>query len=82
MLGIEVIAQAASGEEIEKAVAAGAKLVACSAALRDSVPKDVGAVGLLDSRVEKPEGPRPLLARSRCAAMCAACRHTYPAHCL
>ena len=56
MLGMEAIVHAASSEEIEQAVAAGARLVACAPALRDAVPKDVGAVGLLDTRVEKPEG--------------------------
>ena len=30
--------------------------MACSVSLRDAVPKDVGAVGLLDARVENPEG--------------------------
>jgi hypothetical protein len=81
VLGIEAIVQAASAEEIEQAVAAGVKLVACSAALRDSVPKDVGAVGLLDSRLEKPEGRRPLCTPSRCAAKCALSCHTCPEHC-
>ena len=56
MLGMEAIVHAASSEEIEQAVAAGAKLVACSVSLRDAVPKDVGAVALLDARVENPEG--------------------------
>jgi len=55
VLGMEAIAKVSSPEELDKAVAAGAKLVACDAALRASVPKDVGAVALLDSRVEEPE---------------------------
>lgn len=54
VLGMEAIVKVTSPDELDKAVAAGAKLVACDAALRESVPTDIGAVALLDSRVEEP----------------------------
>jgi len=54
VLGMEAIVKVTSPDELDKAVAAGAKLVACDAALRQSVPTDIGTVALLDSRVEKP----------------------------
>ena len=54
VLGLEPVASATSAEDIEQAVAAGAKIIACEAAVRGDVPKDVGAVGLLPSRKQDP----------------------------
>jgi hypothetical protein len=54
LLGIEAIVRASSAQQVEQAVAAGATLIACDADVRDSVPKDVGAIGLVASRVEDP----------------------------
>jgi len=53
-LGMEAIVQVATAEELEQATASGVKLVACDVSLRDSVPKDVGAIGVIGSRCQDP----------------------------
>jgi indole-3-glycerol phosphate synthase len=54
VLAMEAIVEVASKEEIERAVAAKANMLACPISLRDSIPKEIAAVALLDSRLEDP----------------------------
>lgn len=53
-LGMEAIAEVATAAELERATAAGVKLIACDASFRDSVPKDLGVIALLPSRTQDP----------------------------